>query len=153
MSYKEKYLKYKSKYLNLKEIINDQIAGDSDIMNIDNLTDTPTLSETENYAGFDKQISNLVDNLPSNSDQLPDQLPNTPNYTETEQMNNTATNKLESNLLVKQMGGDEEEPEAIGGGSKFYKKQPKITTDSDFDSYNSDFSLFSSLGSSSDSDL
>merc|ERR1711998_734042 len=40
MSYEQKYLKYKEKYLNLK---NDLLAQNthSDVMNIDNLSDTP----------------------------------------------------------------------------------------------------------------
>jgi hypothetical protein len=47
MSYKEKYLKYKSKYLNFKAMINNQSGGGVvDIMNISQLSDTPT--ETKN---------------------------------------------------------------------------------------------------------
>jgi len=62
MSYKEKYLKYKSKYLNFKAMINNQSGGGVvDIMNISQLSDTPTETKNKLIGGSKKHKKNKKD--------------------------------------------------------------------------------------------
>lgn len=57
MSYKEKYLKYKSKYLNFKAKINNQSGGGIiDIMNVSELSATPTETKQKFIGGSNKKI-------------------------------------------------------------------------------------------------
>ena len=87
MSYQEKYLKYKSKYLNLKaEIHNKKLenkvfqngGSNNDILNIDQLSGTATVSEKHFF---------MLGGSNTNSDELPDHLTDTPN-SDTQTSNN-----------------------------------------------------------------
>ena len=87
--YKEKYLKYKYKFLSLKSLINNE---QNEIMNINNLTDTPVYenkkSNIESLRIINKDLSNRdLDKFnqnggTQNNNNLDiDNLTDTPNYT------------------------------------------------------------------------
>jgi hypothetical protein len=82
MTFEKKYLKYKTKYLNLKNMLNEESifmhGGSRDIMNINELTETPQSINFETQRGGrnegslleDSTLSNLnrIDNLASDSE-------------------------------------------------------------------------------------
>jgi len=63
MSFKNKYLKYKSKYLSLKreanKVKNNQSGGSNTIFNIDVLTNTPTMHKSKVSLNLENGINNL----------------------------------------------------------------------------------------------
>ena len=73
MDWKQKYLKYKNKYLNLKALKNNKQTGGS-LNNIDHLSTTPSMTETYGYrlkgGHITNQITNQINNQITNYDRL-----------------------------------------------------------------------------------
>ena len=68
MSYEQKYLKYKEKYLALKKKLSNKIqsGGNLDIMDVDNLTETPSFLQKGGVAPYKTAFSGNPIKVPKN---------------------------------------------------------------------------------------
>jgi hypothetical protein len=133
MSY-EKYLKYKSKYLNLKaqihnnRLINQSGGADSDV-SLQSLGSSPASNFSQN--GGENQASSEIDNLPL-------KLTDTPISSESKPELNI--NKLNNN-------------EDLYGGKKLVRKDRDEFSESEYDTTESSLLSFSSVESSDSDDV
>ena len=133
MSY-EKYLKYKSKYLNLKaqihnnRLINQSGGADSDV-SLQSLGSSPASNFSQN--GGANQASSEIDNLPS-------KLTDTPVSSESKPELNI--NKSNNN-------------EDLYGGKKLVRKDRDEFSESEYDTTESSLLSFSSVESSDSDDV
>jgi len=135
MSY-EKYLKYKSKYLNLKaqihnnRLINQSGGADSDV-SLQSLGSSPASNFSQN--GGANQASSEIDNLPS-------KLTDTPVSSESKPELNINKITIKNN-------------EDLYGGKKLVRKDRDEFSESEYDTTESSLLSFSSVESSDSDDV
>jgi hypothetical protein len=151
-NFMNKYLKYKTKYLNLKNSLsvkqtggnNKSIYGDA-IMEINNLTETPTFLEAYGYEleGGDNHSTTLSEKSLDTT---------THSASNKSESDHSASDKSVETTTTKS-----DQSSVLSGGSEFNKKVSKknkknFFDDSDLESSSTDLSSLSSSDSESDSD-
>lgn len=163
MNYKNKYLKYKSKYLYLKNNkLNNLIGGgtddnisdidnnilDNNILDIDKLTDTPNFQS----GGYNSNFEELLHNNESNFEQykIQDSDPNEEQYQDQEQVEEPEQVEDSEEQVEEQV----EESEDFSGGynEKSSKKEKKEKKELFDDSSSLSESILKDLFESTDSD-
>jgi hypothetical protein len=184
MSYQEKYLKYKSKYLNLRaEIHNnnlenrlEQNGGNLDILNVDQLSGTASITEKK-YLMLGGSKENDLD-LPDKLTETPvsedkstsEEKPKLTSETEEKSTSEDKPKKVDDDSSSEHDSEDKDESETHSseslspssseevkqkGGRKDVKKNKKSSwfSDSELVSTDTTFMSFSTLDTSSESDL